>query len=106
MTDSTRRWVMIGTLAAAGAVGGGVAGYSVAPDVVGVVASLAVAGFGLGGALGTLFAGGGRPAKQAQPAVKKPGAEAGAEPGAQTRAGAQPRPGAGARAAGARRRRA
>jgi hypothetical protein len=63
---------MIGTLASAGAVAGGFAGYSVAPEVVGVVASLAVAGFGLGGALGTLFAGGWRSPRPPQPAVQEP----------------------------------
>ena len=60
MADETRRWLMTGTLALAGAAGGGVAGYMLAPDITGVVASLAVAGFGLGGALGTLFGGGWR----------------------------------------------
>jgi uncharacterized protein DUF2510 len=60
VTDATRRWVMIGTLALTGAAAGGVAGYVATPEIVGVVASLAVAGFGLGGVLGTLFAGGWR----------------------------------------------
>ena len=51
---------MIGTLALTGAAAGGVTGAVVSPDVTGVVASLAVAGFGLGGIVGTLFAGGWR----------------------------------------------
>jgi hypothetical protein len=58
MTDAKRRWIMIGTLAMIGAAAGGVTGAVVSPDVTGVVASLAVAGFGLGGLIGTLFAGG------------------------------------------------
>jgi hypothetical protein len=52
---------MIGTLAMTGAVAGGVTGSVVSPEITGVVASLAVAGFGLGGIVGTLFAGGWRP---------------------------------------------
>jgi hypothetical protein len=51
---------MIGTLALTGAAAGGVTGAVVSPDVTGVVASLAVAGFGLGGIVGTLLAGGWR----------------------------------------------
>jgi hypothetical protein len=54
---------MTGTLAVAGAVGGGVAGHIVAPDIPGVVGSLALAGFGLGGALGVMFGGGWRSPK-------------------------------------------
>jgi hypothetical protein len=73
MAAETRRWVMTGTLALAGAVGGGVAGYMLTPDVTGVVASLAVAGFGLGGVLGTLFGGGWRrPRPVAEPTVPEP----------------------------------
>jgi hypothetical protein len=72
MADDTRRWLMTGTLALAGAAGGGVAGYMLAPDITGVVASLAVAGFGLGGALGTLFGGGWRSPKPAQPVASEP----------------------------------
>jgi len=63
---------MTGTLALAGAAGGGVAGYMLAPDITGVVASLAVAGFGLGGVLGTLFGGGWRSPKPAQPVASEP----------------------------------
>src|SRR3712207_9246055 len=48
---STRRWVMTGTLALTGAAAGGVAGYLATPEIVGVIASLAVAGLGLGGVL-------------------------------------------------------
>ena len=72
MADSTRRWVIIGTLALTGAVAGGVVGYMATPELVGVVASLAVAGFGLGGALGTLFGGGWRAPRPAQPAAPDP----------------------------------
>jgi hypothetical protein len=72
MADDTRRWLMTGTLALAGAAGGGVAGYMLAPDITGVVASLAVAGFGLGGALGTLFGGGWRSPKPPQPVATEP----------------------------------
>ncbi|MDA0166725.1 DUF2510 domain-containing protein [Solirubrobacter ginsenosidimutans] len=60
MTDGSRRWITIGTLALTGAAAGGVTGSVVAPEVTGVVASLALAGFGLGGIVGTLFAGGWR----------------------------------------------
>jgi hypothetical protein len=60
---------MIGTLALTGAVAGGVAAYILIPDVVGVVASMALAGFGLGGILGTLFSGGWRSPKPAVPAA-------------------------------------
>ena len=63
---------MTGTLALAGAAGGGVAGYMLAPDITGVVASLAVAGFGLGGALGTLFGGGWRAPKPAESTAAEP----------------------------------
>jgi hypothetical protein len=72
MADTTRRWVMIGTLALTGATAGGVAGYILAPELTGVVASLAVAGFGLGGALGTLFAGGWRSPPKPEPAPAPP----------------------------------
>jgi hypothetical protein len=61
---------MTGTLAVVGAVGGGVAGHALAPDVQGVVASLALAGFGLGGMIGVIFGGGWRspkPAVEPQP---------------------------------------
>ena len=55
---------MTGALAVVGAAGGGVAGYLVAPDIPGVVGSLALAGFGLGGALGVIFGGGWRKPKE------------------------------------------
>lgn len=61
--------MIVGTLALAGAAGGGAAGASLAPDITGVIASLAVAGFGLGGALGVLFGGGWRsPKPEPEPA--------------------------------------
>jgi hypothetical protein len=64
---------MVGTLALAGAAGGGVAGYLLAPEITGVIVSLAVAGFGLGGALGVLFGGGWRsPKPPAEPAAAEP----------------------------------
>jgi hypothetical protein len=72
MANETRRWLMVGTLALAGAVGGGVGGYLIAEDIPGVVASLAVAGFGLGGVIGTLFGGGWRSSKPPRPATPEP----------------------------------
>ena len=57
--------MMTGTLAVVGAAGGGVAGFLLAPDIPGVIASLAVAGFGLGGAIGVIFGGGWRTPKPA-----------------------------------------
>ena len=63
---------MIGTLAVTGAAAGAVVGYIAIPEVVGVVVSLAVAGFGLGGILGTLFAGGWRSAPKPSAAASPP----------------------------------
>jgi hypothetical protein len=63
---------MTGTLALAGAAAGGVAGYMATPDITGVIVSLAVAGFGLGGALGVLFAGGWRSPKPPKPVEQAP----------------------------------
>ena len=85
MADDTRRWLMTGTLALAGAAGGGVAGYMLAPDITGVVASLAVAGFGLGGVLGTLFGGGWRSPKPPQPVATEPPPPRTAAPGTRAR---------------------
>lgn len=72
MAGETRRWVKIGTLALTGAAAGGVAGYFATPDIVGVVVSLVVAGFGLGGVIGVLFAGGWRSPPKAQAAAPEP----------------------------------
>jgi hypothetical protein len=80
VSDGTRRWVMIGTLALAGAAAGGVAAYIAIPDVAGVVASMAVAGFGLGGILGTLFAGGWRSPREPGVAAPAPAPEPEPEP--------------------------
>jgi hypothetical protein len=60
---------MTGTLAVVGAAGGAVAGYQLAPDIPGVIASLALAGFGLGGMIGVIFGGGWRSPKPEQPPV-------------------------------------
>jgi hypothetical protein len=88
MTDGSRRWMMIGTLALTGAAAGGVVGSVVSPEVTGVVASLAVAGFGLGGIVGTLFAGGWRsspdPAATAPESHPEPLPEPEASPGPAT----------------------
>ena len=78
---------MTGTLALTGAAAGGVAGYLATPDITGVIVSLAVAGFGLGGALGVLFAGGWRSPKPPKPVEQRAAA---ARAGAGTRAGARP----------------
>jgi hypothetical protein len=56
VSDATRRWTTVTTSALLGAVAGGVAGFILASELTGVVASLAFAGFGLGGIVGTLFA--------------------------------------------------
>ena len=84
MSKATRRWVMVGTLAVAGALAGGVVGYMLVPDVTGVVASLALAGFGLGGIVGTLFAGGWRSppeaAQETAPQQREPEPDAEPEP--------------------------
>jgi hypothetical protein len=63
---------MTGTLAVVGAAGGGVGGYMLAPDIPGVVASLALAGFGLGGAVGVIFGGGWRSPKPERPPEPEP----------------------------------
>jgi hypothetical protein len=71
---------MTSTLAVVGAAGGAVGGHMLEPDVPGVVASLAVAGFGLGGALGVVFGGGWRspklqaaaPEPEPEPVVEEP----------------------------------
>ena len=80
MADATRRAVMIGTLALTGAAAGGLTGYALTPEIVGVVASLAVAGFGLGGALGVLFAGGWRSPREPKAVVPEPEPEPEPEP--------------------------
>ena len=83
VADQTRRWMMTGTLALTGAVAGGVAGYLLTPDITGVIASLAVAGLGLGGTLGVLFAGGWRSPKApklVEPAPPPPEPEPEPEP--------------------------
>ena len=90
MADATRRWVMIGTLALTGAAAGGVAGYVATPEIVGVVASLAVAGLGLGGALGVLFAGGWR--RPPQPAAAAPEADAEPKPDPEPEPPPEPEP--------------
>jgi hypothetical protein len=71
---------MVGTLALTGAAAGAIAGYVVIPEVVGVVASFAVAGFGLGGILGTLFAGGWRSSPAPVAAAPEPEPEPEPEP--------------------------
>jgi hypothetical protein len=72
MAGGRRTLVMTGTLAVVGAAGGGVAGYLLAPDIPGVIASLALAGFGLGGAIGVIFGGGWRKPKPLVEAAPQP----------------------------------
>jgi hypothetical protein len=55
------QWLVIAAVALLGAAGGAYLGDRAAPDEVGVAASLAVAGLGLGGLLGVLVSGWWRP---------------------------------------------
>jgi hypothetical protein len=80
VADATRRWVMIGTLAVTGGAAGGVAAYIATPEIVGVVVSLAVAGFGLGGAIGVLFAGAWRSPPRPEAAAPEPEPQPAPEP--------------------------
>jgi outer membrane biosynthesis protein TonB len=64
------------------------------PEIAGVVASLAVAGFGLGGAVGTLFAGGWRspPETERLALEPQPDPEPGPEPEPEPEAESEPEP--------------
>ena len=55
------QWLVIAILALLGAAGGAYLGDRVAPDVVGVLASMAVVGFGLGALIGVIVSGWWRP---------------------------------------------
>ena len=55
------QWLVIVILALLGAAGGAYLGDRVAPDVVGVLASMAVVGFGLGALIGVIVSGWWRP---------------------------------------------
>lgn len=55
------KWLVIVSVALLGAAGGAYLGDRAAPDAVGVPASLAVAGLGLGGLIGVLVSGWWRP---------------------------------------------
>ena len=55
------QWLVIVILALLGAAGGAYLGDRVAPDVVGVLASMAVVGFGLGALIGVILSGWWRP---------------------------------------------
>ena len=64
-----RQWLVIVIVALLGAAGGAYLGDRVAPDVVGVLASLAVVGFGLGALVGVILSGWWRPPPKPQAAA-------------------------------------
>lgn len=61
MRDVKRQGLVIATVGVLGAAGGAYAGDRLAPDVLGVVVSLGVAGFGLGALVGVIVSGWWRP---------------------------------------------
>ncbi|MDA0184037.1 DUF2510 domain-containing protein [Solirubrobacter phytolaccae] len=78
MRGAKGKWLVIVVVALAGAAGGAYLGNEAAPDVTGVIACLAAAGFALGGLLGVLVSGWWRPPPK--PAKASPPAPPAAPP--------------------------